>query len=137
MVGLAAAPLVAVLYRAPLGRALRVSVTRCSAGALLASMGLLLAKTYSGALDEMAVDDRGYRIAHNEGQLEVDRLCRGGAVAGLAAGALSGALAPGALLAFPLTGVALSVLGYSAVKLGGSERGRAYLEAARRAAQRH
>lgn len=113
VLGLALSPAVAALYRMPLREAARTSLIRASSLCFLATMGFMAVQTYSGKLDEMSVDDRAYRIAHNKSQREVDRLSCLGAAAGLALATVRGRSSPRSLLSSCLGGVALSVGAYA------------------------
>ena len=124
VVGFFSTPIVAIVWRIPFSRALRASVNRSSFGFFLIGMSLLAGKTYSGALDELSVDDRAYRMAHNKGQLETDRVALQGAAAGLICTTLLGQVGVRSLLAYSLTGMSLSLSGYVASKALQSPRGK-------------
>ena len=72
--------------------------------------GLLYKKHYHNELDELAVDDRAYRIANNHAQNKVDRYSLGGFFTGAVAGIIVGHY----FLAFSCSGLALGPLYYKA-----------------------
>jgi Protein of unknown function (DUF1757) len=75
-----------------------------------ATSGLLYKKHYYNELDEMAVDDRAFRIANNHGQTKVDQYSLGGFFTGAVAGVIVGQN----LLALSCAGLALGPLFYKA-----------------------
>ncbi|KAI9024022.1 hypothetical protein DFJ74DRAFT_60704 [Hyaloraphidium curvatum] len=76
-------------------------------------LGLFMVAGKSYSMDGPGVDDRAYRIMHNEGQQRTDRFATYGAIGGAVAGAV-GVLVPGAGLTriwnTSSVGVALGVL---------------------------
>lgn len=77
------------------------------------SAGALLKKEYEGLLDEDGVNDRAFRIAHNAGQVKVDKYAAIGAGVGASVGAILGRAAVRSVLSSSLTGVAAGVVAYA------------------------
>lgn len=121
--GLAVSPAVAMFSRRGMGAAIRVSVNRGSLLLFVLTSGAMAARTYSGQFDIMSVDDRAYRIAHNKGQRQLDAWSLQAACGGLVCGALAGSSSPGSLLAWSLTGVALSAYTFAAKQFLASPKG--------------
>ena len=67
---------------------------------------LLFGKDISGGLTDDGVDDRAYRIKHNEGQVKVDKYSIISGLGGASVGAVSGL----GVLASASTGIAFGVL---------------------------
>ena len=79
-----------------------------------ASLGLLAAKDYQGALTHEGIDDRAYRISRHKGQAKVDWYSLVGGLIGAADGAILGKHGLRSIAASSLTGVALGVAVYGA-----------------------
>lgn len=63
-------------------------------------------------IDEVGVDDRAYRLSHNEGQLQLDKW----SAVGTAGGVMAGVLAGRSVVAGALTGTAFGVVSYILAK---------------------
>ena len=121
--GLAVSPVVALYSRRGMVEAIRMSVNRGSLLLFLLTSGAMAARTYSGQFDAMSVDDRAYRIALNKGQRQLDAWSMQAACGGLICGTLAGSTSPGTLVAWSLTGVALSAYTFAAKKFLASPKG--------------
>jgi hypothetical protein len=73
-----------------------------------AALAMLYAKNYNEMIGEEGIDDRAYRIMHNQGQVRADKYGMTGAAIGAAIGTI---VAPGVapVLASAFTGVAMGV----------------------------
>lgn len=118
----------AIIRRVPLREGLLRSVNKTSIGFFIGTMGYMSVQTYRGLFDEMSVDDRAYRIAHNQGQLEVDRLATQGAAAGLIYTALRGHYGVRSLTAYSLAGVGIAVYSFIGSKFLATPQGQEYVD---------
>jgi hypothetical protein len=112
IVGLILTPLLAWRRKSALATVWRGFVPKAAIVGSVVSSSIVYYKDTTGALDIAGVDDRAYRIAHNEGQVKVDRY----SLIGGAAGAVTGVIVGGAMLPLACTGVALGVAAYGAEK---------------------
>lgn len=83
-------PAYAFYRKVPLGSSLRTCAFPGTLLGVALSLSMLYAKDYNGSLDVAGVDDRAYRLVHNEGQVKVDQYSVIGAAAGATAGAVLG-----------------------------------------------
>ena len=115
-VGILVFPLVSIFRKISFSGAWKVTMPASATVGVAISLGLLYYKHSTGALDADGVDDRAYRIKHNEGQNKVDFYSGVGAVAGGALGVLGSRSVLSSAIAGSLTGVALGIGAYGAEK---------------------
>lgn len=101
-------PAWSIVRKKPFMRSWRIATPVGAMMGLAASMGLLMQKYEQGALTVDGVDDRAYRIMHNQSQKETDRR----AIIGLAVGLSSIILFRGVgnAVAAGLTGISIGAL---------------------------
>lgn len=110
-------PLISFLRKIPLRTAWsRVMVSAPIIGSFV-TLSMLHGLDYSKPMGIDGVDDRAYRIMHNQGQVKVDKYSTVGAAVGAGIGAVSLA-GMSAVVAGASTGVAVGVLYYCVEKEG-------------------
>jgi len=112
IIGLFTIPLLAYKRKISIKDAWKKSMTIAPVLGGIFVPSLLIGKDVMGDLTDDGVDDRAYRIVHNEGQNKVDKY----SIIGACSGAIFGVLIGGGYIAAASTGVALSVIYYSAEK---------------------
>lgn len=119
-----ATPLYAMAGKRSIGTAWRRMLPISTMLGGLASSGMLYNKQLKGELDVAGVDDRAYRIAHNAGQLKVDRYSVVGSLTAMTGAVLGGGFGPFTLAAAACTGVAFSVVVFALERMGLSKMNR-------------
>lgn len=112
IVGLILTPVLAWRRKAAIANVWRGFVPKATIVGTAFSSSMVYYKDMTGGLDIAGVDDRAYRIVHNEGQVKADRY----SLIGAAAGAVTGVIVGGSTLPLSCTGIALGVLVYGAEK---------------------
>jgi len=112
MLGLIAIPLLKYKRKISIQQAWKTSMTMGPIIGGLLVPSLLIAKDFNGDLTEDGVDDRAYRIVHNEGQNLVDKY----SLIGVCTGSICGVILGSGYLPAMSTGVALSVIFYGVEK---------------------
>ena len=112
IVGLVLTPLLAWRRKSALATVWRGFVPKAAIVGSTVTTSMVYSMDMRGKLDIAGVDDRAYRIAHNEGQVKVDRY----SLIGGATGAVTGVIVGGATLPLVCSGIALGVVAYGAEK---------------------